>query len=207
MKQIESSRLSGVVLIEPDVYSDDRGFFIETYHRDKFDRLPSAPFVQDNMSFSPHRGTIRGLHFQLPPYTQAKLVHVLKGKVLDVIVDLRPNSGSYGLWESFELSEINHHLLYVPRGFAHGFQTDLPDTLVHYKCDNLYNKDSEGGIIWNDPELNIPWPVEIPVLSPKDRTHPVFRDIVASLPIDWSPELQVRQANLQPVALQHQNYE
>lgn len=170
--------LKDAFLMKPQVFRDERGFFLEAYSEKIFkDNGITANFVQDNHSLSLKKGVLRGLHFQKPPYTQAKLVRVTHGKVYDVIVDLRKNSETFGKWEGFELSADNFEILYVPKGFAHGFITIEDNTEFQYKCDEYYNKESEGGIIWNDPDLNINWPVENPILSDKDKLLPKFKDL------------------------------
>lgn len=183
MNFVKSTKLKDVVILEPQVFSDNRGYFLETFNQKQFEENGiTQTFVQDNHSFSAQKGVLRGLHFQKGEWSQAKLVYVISGSILDVIVDLRPDSPSFGQWESFELNQENHHLLYVPRGFAHGFCTLTPDVGFIYKCDNLYNKASEGGVIWNDPGLNIPWPLESePILADKDKLHPTFDDIKDTL--------------------------
>ncbi|MFA6048304.1 MAG: dTDP-4-dehydrorhamnose 3,5-epimerase [Parcubacteria group bacterium] len=164
-------------LIKPKVFGDNRGFFLESYSKKIFSEQGiNVEFVQDNHSRSEKAGTLRGLHFQNPPHTQSKLVRVTKGKVYDVIVDIRKNSETFGQWEGFELSAENFQMLFVPRGFAHGFMTLVDDTEFEYKCDNFYEPASEGGIIWNDPTLNIDWPIKEPILSEKDKLHPQFKD-------------------------------
>jgi dTDP-4-dehydrorhamnose 3,5-epimerase len=169
------TKLEGVWLIKPKVFSDERGFFLESYSKKKMEEKGIAEdFIQDNHSLSVEKGVLRGLHFQKPPHTQAKLVRVTKGSVFDVAVDLRKNSPTYGQWESFKLSADNFLMLYIPRGFAHGFLTLEDNTEFQYKCDNYYDKESEGGIIWNDPKLNINWPDIEPILSEKDRLHLEF---------------------------------
>ena len=170
--------LKGAILIKPQVFRDERGFFLESYSEKIFkDNGITANFVQDNHSLSLKKGVLRGLHFQKPPHTQAKLVRVTRGKVYDVIVDLRKNSETFGKWEGFNLSAENFHMLFVPKGFAHGFITLEDNTEFQYKCDAYYDKESEGGIIWNDPDLNINWPVENPILSDKDKLLPKFKDL------------------------------
>lgn len=176
MEKLETT-LKDAYLIKPQFFNDERGFFVETYSKQKFADLGiDADFVQDNHSMSVTRGVLRGLHFQKPPYAQAKLVRVTRGAVYDVIVDLRKDSPTFGKWEGFELTENNHLMLFVPRGFAHGFCTLEDYTEFQYKCDNLYNKESEGGLLWNDSELKIYWPVKEPILSAKDKEHPMFKD-------------------------------
>ncbi len=170
--------LKDVILIKPQVFSDDRGFFMESYSKKIFQKNGiSADFVQDNHSLSIQKGVLRGLHFQKPPFTQAKLVRVTHGEVYDVVVDLRKNSETFGKWEGFELSAENFQMLFVPKGFAHGFLTLEDNTEFQYKCDEYYNKESEGGIIWNDPDLNVNWKNKNPILSDKDKLLPKFKDL------------------------------
>jgi dTDP-4-dehydrorhamnose 3,5-epimerase len=170
--------LKDAILIKPKVFSDNRGFFMESYSKEVFKANGiSAYFVQDNHSLSVQKGVLRGLHFQAPPFAQAKLVRVTRGKVYDVIVDLRKNSETFGKWEGFELSAENFHMLFVPKGFAHGFITLEDNTEFQYKCDEYYNKESEGGIIWSDQDLDINWNFENPILSDKDKLLPKFKDL------------------------------
>lgn len=178
MKIIQTN-IPGVLLIEPQVFADDRGYFFESYNRKKFVEhgIPEI-FIQDNESKS-QKGVLRGLHFQKPPYAQGKLVRVIKGAVIDVAVDIRRGSDTYGQWTSVELSEENKKMLWVPPGMAHGFVTLEDETIFSYKCTELYNKSSEGSIRWDDPDLNINWGVENPVLSEKDKQAPLFRDYVS----------------------------
>jgi len=158
-----------VKLIKPQVFGDERGWFYETYNEKRyFEAGITAKFVQDNQSFS-QKNVVRGLHFQRPPYTQAKLVSVIQGAALDVAVDIRKGSPTYGLYVSALLTGENHHQLFVPRGFAHGFSVLEPNTIFAYKCDNFYNKASEGSIRFDDPEIQIEWGVEVPILSEKDK--------------------------------------
>lgn len=171
------TKFDGAWLIKPKVFEDSRGFFLESYSRKTFtEKGIDADFVQDNHSLSVQKGVLRGLHFQNPPFTQAKLVRATKGAVFDVIVDIRKNSATYGQWEGYELTEKNFLMLYVPKGFLHGFCTLEDNTEFQYKCDNFYTPDSEGGVIWNDPTLKINWPVKDPILSEKDKLHPQFKD-------------------------------
>jgi len=166
-------RLPDVRLIEPDIFEDHRGFFMETYNEAKFAELGiRCRFVQDNHSLSVERGVLRGLHYQLPPRAQAKLVRVIRGEIYDVVVDLRRGSPTFGEWEGFVLSAENKRQLFVPRGFAHGFCTLAPNTEVIYKVDDFYAPELERGIAWNDPALGIDWPVDSPILSDKDRRYP-----------------------------------
>ena len=168
-----------VKLITPRRFSDPRGFFAETFSRRRFAEAGlTADFVQDNQSLSRPAGTVRGLHFQRPPFAQAKLVRVLRGAVFDVAVDLRPGSPSYGRHVTAELSAENGTMIFVPEGFAHGFCTLQPDTEVFYKVNRDYAPQHEGGILWNDAALGIAWPVEAAdaVLSDRDRRWPTFSE-------------------------------
>lgn len=169
--------LKDVYLIQPKVFSDTRGFFLESFSSRSFSENGiKCVFVQDNHSKSIPKGVLRGLHFQKPPYTQSKLIRVIKGVILDVVVDLRKSSPTYGQWRSFELSEANFAMLFVPTGFAHGFLTLQPNTEVQYKVDNFYAPNHDSGIRWNDPVLNINWPITDPILSDKDGKLPFFSD-------------------------------
>jgi dTDP-4-dehydrorhamnose 3,5-epimerase len=170
-------KLSGVKIVVPEVYEDARGFFMESYHAGKYAEagIPMA-FLQDNHSMSVRRGVLRGLHYQLGPKAQTKLVRVLKGAIYDVVVDIREGSPTFGQWESFELSAANRHQLLVPKGYAHGFCTLEPGTEVLYKVDEFYSPEHDRGIAWNDPDLGIPWPVSEPLLSSKDARHPRLAD-------------------------------
>lgn len=175
--KIEKTTLEGAYLIKPRVFDDERGFFMETYSKKKLKEAGiDCDFVQDNHSMSVTKGVLRGLHYQLPPNAQAKLVRVTKGAVYDVIVDLRKDSLTFGKWEGFELTDDNHYMLFVPRGFAHGFCTLVDYTEFQYKCDNYYAPESEGGIVWNDPDLKIYWPIENPILSEKDAKAQKFAE-------------------------------
>jgi dTDP-4-dehydrorhamnose 3,5-epimerase len=166
-----------LVLIEPAVFRDDRGYFFESYQKEKFRNLGiDVDFVQDNESMS-HGNVLRGLHFQKPSYAQGKLVRVVRGSVLDVAVDLRKASKTYGKWESSVLSADNKLMMWIPEGFAHGFLILEDDTIFQYKCTNNYNKESECGIIWNDPDLQIIWGVDNPLVSEKDLQGILFRDL------------------------------
>lgn len=175
--QIIDEALNGVKLLEPTVFEDHRGYFYEPYNQQTFEKLGIEDnFVQDNQSLSVEAGVLRGLHFQNPPHAQAKLVRVLFGKVLDVAVDIRSGSPTYGEHFAAELSAENRHLMYVPEGFAHGFLVLEPNTLFSYKCSKLYNQPSESGILWNDPDLAINWNVKDPILSEKDKTQINFSE-------------------------------
>jgi len=175
---IIETKLSGCFIVEPRIFEDNRGYFFESFNEARFEELTgqNGRFVQDNQSSSGY-GVIRGLHFQHGPYEQAKLVRVLRGKVLDVAVDLRKGSETYGQWIAEELSADNHRQLYVPRGFAHGFSVLSEQAVLLYKCDNSYSKAAEGGIRFDDPTLNIDWriPPEQRILSEKDLQLPFFK--------------------------------
>jgi len=168
MEFIETS-LKGACIIKPKVFRDERGFFLEFWNEKVFaENGIAAKFVQDNHSLSVKKGVLRGLHFQLPPNEQAKLVRVTRGKVYDVIVDLRKNSETFGKWEGFELSAENFQMPFIPRGFAHAYCMLEDNTEFIYKVDNFYAPESDSGIIWNDPDLAINWPTKDPILSEKD---------------------------------------
>jgi dTDP-4-dehydrorhamnose 3,5-epimerase len=159
--------IEGLIEIFPRIFHDDRGFFFESYNQQVFfDNGLTETFLQDNQSFS-KKGVVRGLHFQNPPFAQGKLVRVITGKVVDVVVDIRKSSPTYGQHAKFLLESDKSNMLYVPPGFAHGFVA-LEDSIFSYKCTNLYNKPAESGILWNDPALNINWDVENPIVSSKD---------------------------------------
>ena len=171
--EIIKTEIEGVVIIEPRIFKDARGYFFESFSEREFsEKVADVHFVQDNESRSCY-GVIRGLHFQKPPYTQAKLLRVVRGAVLDVAVDLRKGSPTFGKYVAVELTEENHRQLYIPRGFAHGFSVLSEDVVLQYKCDNYYAPQSEGAIAWDDPELGIDWriPKEKAILSEKDSRH------------------------------------
>lgn len=172
--------IEGLVIIEPRVFGDSRGYFFELYSEKDFsENVADVKFVQDNESKSSY-GVIRGLHFQKGEHAQAKLVRVVKGRVLDVAVDLRKGSPTFGKHVATELSEENHRQLFIPRGFAHGFSVLSDEVIFQYKCDNLYAPQSEGAVVWNDPDLAIDWmiPSDKVLLSDKDRKHPRLKDII-----------------------------
>lgn len=174
--EIIKTPLEGLLIIKPDVFEDERGYFFESFNHGKFLNLGlDLKFLQDNESKS-RRGVLRGLHFQAPPFTQGKLVRVMRGSVLDVAVDIRKNSPTYGKWESIVLSGQNKWMYWIPEGFAHGFATLEDDTIFFYKCTNVFNKASEGSIFWNDPDLGISWGMENPLISDKDKLSPNFKD-------------------------------
>ncbi|AZI39618.1 dTDP-4-dehydrorhamnose 3,5-epimerase [Epilithonimonas vandammei] len=175
--KVKSTPLQDCYIIEPTVFEDDRGYFFEKFNEKTFEELTSqnGHFVQDNISKSSY-GVLRGLHLQKGEHAQAKLVSCLEGKVLDVAVDLRPDSPTFGKWYSIELTAENKLQLYVPRGFGHGFSVLSKTAVFSYKCDNFYNKESEGGVLWNDSDLNIDWqlPKKDVILSEKDMVMPAF---------------------------------
>lgn len=165
-------------LIKPKVFQDNRGFFLESYSKKVFEEHGiTADFVQDNHSMSVNKGVLRGVHFQKPPCPQAKLVRVVRGSVYDVIVDLRKDSPTFGQWEGFNLSAENFSMLFVPRGFGHAFCTLEDNTEFMYKVDGFYAPECDSGIIWNDPTLNIDWPIKDPILSDKDKALQKFSDL------------------------------
>ncbi len=176
MKRLQTF-FQDVVLIEPQVHGDHRGFFMESYNQKQFEQLGiHINFVQDNHSYSAEAGTLRGLHYQLEPMAQSKLIRVLSGAIYDVFVDIRKDSPTYGQWKGVILSADNKRQLLIPKGFAHGFCTLVPDTHILYKVDQYYSPNHDRGILWNDPALGIDWPVSDPILSDKDRQHPVLAD-------------------------------
>lgn len=177
MKRIETA-LPGVVIIEPQVFGDKRGYFMETYNQKAFAELGiDTVFVQDNQSYSAQKGILRGIHFQNAPYSQAKLVRVTRGAVLDVAVDLRKGSPTYRKWVAVELSAENKRMLYIPRGFGHGFRTLTDDVEFCYKVDNLYSKECDRGIRFDDPAIGVQWgEVVRELLSAKDTTSPLLED-------------------------------
>lgn len=171
------TKLRGVKLLEPAVHGDHRGFFMESYSERTFrDKGIDIAFVQDNHSLSAEAGVLRGLHYQLAPKAQTKLVRVTAGAIYDVVVDIRKGSPTFGQWQGFILSAANKRQLLVPQGFAHGFCTIVPNCEVQYKVDALYSPEHDRGIAWNDPALAIDWPTAKPVLSDKDAKHPVLAD-------------------------------
>jgi len=175
----------GVIIIEPEIFRDARGYFMESYQKALFQRHGiAAEFVQDNISFS-KKGTLRGLHFQRPPHNQGKLVRVTQGAAFDVAVDIRPDSPSFGLWFGLELSEANHKAMYIPPGFAHGFYVMSDSAQFTYKCTAYYAPQSESGIFWNDPAIGIRWPLTVPpTLSERDQRLPMLAN--ADVHYDWN---------------------
>ena len=176
--KIISTKIKGVVIIEPRLFQDDRGYFFESYSEKDFNReVREIHFVQDNESKSSY-GVMRGLHFQRPPFTQSKLVRCVKGAVLDVAVDIRKGSPTYGQHVAVELTEDNHRQFFIPRGFAHGFAVLSPEAVFQYKCDNFYHPEADGGISILDSNLGIDWriPTDYAILSEKDTRHPLLKD-------------------------------
>lgn len=171
--------IEGVYIVEPKVFGDNRGFFMESWSKREFEANGfHYDFVQDNHSFSAAKGTLRGIHFQRGEYAQAKLVSCLKGAIMDVAVDLRPSSPTYKKWIGVELNEANKRQLLIPRGFGHGFVTLTDNVEFLYKVDNPYAPEADGGIRWDDPEIGVKWGVEAPVLSEKDSKAPFLKDAI-----------------------------
>ena len=178
---IKKTLFKGVYIIEPDVFQDHRGFFIESYNKSLLlQEGIDIDFIQDNHSFSNNAGVLRGLHYQLNPKAQTKLVRVCTGAIFDVVVDIRKNSDTFGHWISVILSEENKRQVLVPKGFAHGFCTLVPNTHVIYKVDEYYDRELDRGVLWKDPVIGIDWPVATPILSEKDSKLPLLRGI------DWN---------------------
>lgn len=174
--KIEKTKIEGLLILTPDIFEDERGYFFESYSKIKYKELGIPDFVQDNESKS-SKGVLRGLHYQLAPHAQGKLVRVIQGEVLDVAVDIRPGSETFGQHVSVVLSEINKVQFWIPAGFAHGFVTFSETAIFSYKCTELYHKKSERGILWNDEALNIDWKVENPVVSVRDSKQPKYSEI------------------------------
>ena len=177
--EVLKTAIEGLLIIDPIVFGDSRGYFFESYNKQRFNEATGLDidFVQDNQSKSCY-GVLRGLHFQKPPYAQSKLVRCVRGKVLDVAVDIRKSSPTFGKYVAVELTEDNHRQLFIPHGFAHGFVVLSEEAIFQYKCDNFYHKESEGAIAWNDPEINIDWtiPFDDVMLSDKDKVNPLLKD-------------------------------
>lgn len=177
--EIKKSNIEGVWILEPNCHADQRGYFMETFREEEFRRLTGIDphFVQENESLS-KRDVVRGLHYQLPPYAQAKLVRVVRGEVWDVAVDMRRSSPTFGAYVAVTLSAENRRQLYIPEGFAHGFVALSEEAVLQYKCSAYYHPEAEGGVAWNDPTLAIAWPIapDEVCLSPKDQQHPLLAD-------------------------------
>jgi dTDP-4-dehydrorhamnose 3,5-epimerase len=177
--EIEKTAIEGLLIVRPKVFNDGRGYFYESYNKRLFHEAGiTNEFVQDNQSLS-QKNVLRGLHFQNPPHAQAKLVRVIAGAVLDIAVDIRKNSPTYGKHVAIELSEENKTLFFIPEGFAHGFLTLRDDTVFAYKCAGYYEKSAEDTLLWNDKDLNVQWGISSPLLSPKDVNGKSFRDFVS----------------------------
>jgi len=177
---VKPTTIEGVYEIYPRVFEDERGYFLESFQLEKLrEQGIDVPFVQDNQSFS-KKGVLRGLHLQLPPYEQDKLIGVVWGSVIDVVVDVRPSSPTFGRWEAFRLDAREHKRLFVPKGMAHGFVT-LEDTVFVYKCSEYYHPEAEAGIVWNDPALAIDWGTASPIVSAKDQQLPTFEEFCEKL--------------------------
>ena len=177
---IIETNIEGVIIIEPRLFEDERGYFFESFNQKEFqEKVFKTTFIQDNESKSSY-GVIRGLHFQKPPFAQSKLVRVVKGAVLDVAVDIRKGSPTFGQHVAVELTEDNHRQFFIPRGFAHGFSVLSKEVIFQYKCDNFYAPQSEGAIAWDDPDLGIDWQISIDeiLLSEKDKSHPKLAEII-----------------------------
>lgn len=175
---IIETNIEGVIIIEPRLFEDERGYFFESFNQKEFqEKVCKTTFIQDNES---SYGVIRGLHFQKPPFAQSKLVRVVKGSVLDVAVDIRKGSPTFGQHVAVELTEDNHRQFFIPRGFAHGFSVLSKEVIFQYKCDNFYAPQSEGAIAWDDPDLGIDWQISIDeiLLSEKDKSHPKLAEII-----------------------------
>ena len=178
--KFSKTNINGLVVIQPNVINDQRGYFLESFNEEKFKKvIDNVVFVQENESKS-SKGVLRGLHFQHPPYAQGKLVRVIQGSVLDVAVDIRRKSPTYGQYFSIELSGKNKKMFWIPEGFAHGFLTLDDDTIFSYKCTQIYHKESEGSLLWNDSELNIDWGVKNPIVSEKDKKADSFANCKSS---------------------------
>ncbi len=174
--KVDETGFDGLIIITPDVYNDERGYFFESFNKEKFELLGlHADFVQDNQSMS-HKNVLRGLHFQNPPYEQGKLVRVIQGALIDVVVDIRRNSQTFMKHFAVELNATENKMMWIPPGFAHGFVSLTDNTVLNYKCTNVYNRQSESGIYYADAELNINWNCDSPLVSDKDKNLPDFKN-------------------------------
>ncbi len=177
--EITRFEIKGLALLTPQLIKDERGYFYESYRKDFFDtHFGDTNFIQDNQSTS-QKGTLRGLHFQAPPFAQGKLVRVLQGAVIDIAIDIRKDSLTYGKYQKVMLSAENHLQFWIPPGFAHGFLTLMENTIFCYKCTNIYNKLSEGGLCYNDKKINIDWEIQKPIISEKDLLYPDFSNFLS----------------------------
>ena len=175
--KLTETKLKGVYIIEPQVFGDTRGWFMETYSKKKTPQI-TCDFIQDNQSYSAQKGTLRGIHFQSPPMEQAKLLRCTRGALMDFAVDINPESPTFMQWISVELSEENKKQIFIPRGYGHAFITLADDTEIQYKADNYYSPEHDGAILWSDPDLCIKWGLENPVVSDKDAKAPLLKDIL-----------------------------
>jgi dTDP-4-dehydrorhamnose 3,5-epimerase len=176
--KVLKTEISGVLILIPDVFEDNRGYFFESYNKTVFEKLGiNEEFIQDNQSKS-NKGVLRGMHFQNPPFAQSKLIRVIRGSVLDVIVDLRKNSTTFGKNFSLLIDDIENKMLYIPVGFAHGFLTLEDNTIFSYKCSNTYNKEADDTLLWNDTDLNIVWNIKNPIISEKDKKGKRFAEFI-----------------------------
>jgi dTDP-4-dehydrorhamnose 3,5-epimerase len=177
--QITTTPIDGLLIIQPQIFNDPRGYFYESYNKDKFIEAGiNLEFVQDNQSLS-QKGIVRGLHYQAAPFDQGKLVRVIQGAVMDVVVDIRKKSPTYGQHFSIQLTAENQSMFFIPPGFAHGFETLVDNTIFLYKCTNVYNKESEGGLLWNDADLGIKWRSNEPIISAKDKVLPIIKNFTS----------------------------
>jgi dTDP-4-dehydrorhamnose 3,5-epimerase len=174
--EIVDTIFEGLKIIKPPIFKDDRGYFLETYQQGKFKAAIPSIFVQDNLSSS-NKNVLRGLHFQKPPFAQGKLIQVLRGKCFDIALDIRKDSPTFGRYFSYTLDAINHHMIFIPEGFAHGFLSLEDDTIFSYKCTQFYSKTNEECILWNDPALSIQWGIDDPIVSEKDQQGKLLKDI------------------------------
>ena len=172
---VSSTTIEDVLIIKPKIYKDNRGYFIETHHLNRYSHAGiSCSFVQDNMSYST-KGCLRGLHFQ-KQFPQDKMVQVIQGEIFDVALDIRLNSSTFGQWTGVRLSDKNHWQIFIPKGFAHGFCVLSETAIVYYKCSDYYHPEDEYGLLWSDPDLNIQWPVMNPIVSEKDKNNQLFQN-------------------------------
>jgi len=174
--KVTETKLEGVYIIEPQVFGDARGWFMETYNKIKTPQI-DCDFVQDNQSYSAQKGTLRGIHFQKPPMEQAKLIRCTRGTLMDFAVDIRPESKTYKQWVGVELSEENKKQIFIPRGFGHAFISLTDDVEIQYKADNYYSPEHDSAIIWSDHEIGIDWGVDEPIVSDKDANAPLLKEI------------------------------
>ncbi|MBR2178808.1 MAG: dTDP-4-dehydrorhamnose 3,5-epimerase [Selenomonadaceae bacterium] len=195
--KVTETKLKGVYLIEPKVFGDERGWFMESWSKQKFESAGlNVEFVQDNHSFSADKGTLRGLHYQIEPMAQAKLIRCTKGAIFDVAVDIRKGSPNYTKWVGVELNAENKKQLFIPHGFAHGFLTLTDDVEVQYKADNFYAPHYDGNIRWDDPDIDIDWPFDPTVLSDKDREAPLLKERVNRNELNFMFDEDIRLWNM-----------